>query len=220
MCKWHGTYHWKNLNKGYNFALDLTSIEGMHKKLWASKVVGVPISGISGLPTWEPWDKMTVGCMVHGHAQRILLGGRWWLLSSLGWGESCESVFVCDSSVHQKCSNYTLTNLLFGLCRSVWIIDSLVTCCSPHPKVPTCPFALEMLRANEHAPIPYPSVIFTLGLIAEFIKEFGVRHCWWRWPLKTLVMRRWKWSLTSFVICMSCWGLLPYFLCFNLFIIL
>jgi hypothetical protein len=163
MCRWHGTYHWKNINKGYNFALDLTSIEGMHKKLWASKVAGVPISGISRFPTQEPRDKMTFGCIVRGHAQRILLGGRWWLPSSLGWGESCESVFVCDSSMHQKCSNYTLTNLLFSLCRSVWIIDSLVTCCNPHLKVPTCPFALEMLRAKEHAPIPYPSIIFHFG---------------------------------------------------------
>jgi uncharacterized protein YehS (DUF1456 family) len=24
----------------------------------------------------------------------------------------------------QKCSNYALTNLLFGLCRFVWIIDA------------------------------------------------------------------------------------------------
>ncbi len=40
------TYHWKALNKGYNFALDLLSIEGLHAKLCASKVVGIPILGI------------------------------------------------------------------------------------------------------------------------------------------------------------------------------
>ncbi len=38
MCKWCATYHWKNLNKGYNFASELTSIEGLHTKLWVSKV--------------------------------------------------------------------------------------------------------------------------------------------------------------------------------------
>jgi hypothetical protein len=32
-----------------------------------------------------------------------------------GYGESCESVFVRGSSVHNKCLNYALTNLLFGL---------------------------------------------------------------------------------------------------------
>jgi hypothetical protein len=58
---------------------------------------------------------------------------------SLGYGESCESVYACGSFVYQKCSNYALTNLLFGLCRSIWIIDPLVTCPSPHPKAPTRP---------------------------------------------------------------------------------
>jgi len=33
---------------GYNFASNVTSIEGLHTKLWASKVVEVPISKISG----------------------------------------------------------------------------------------------------------------------------------------------------------------------------
>jgi hypothetical protein len=163
-----------------------------------------PNLGISGLPSWESRDKMTFGCRVRGEAQKILLGGRWWLFPSPGCDESCEFVFVRGLFVHQKCFNYTLTNLLFGLCKFMWIIDPLVTCCSPHPKVPTCPFTFEVLQAKEHAPTPYPFVIFTLGLAAESIKEFGVCHCWWRWPLKTLVMKRWKWILTSFVMCMSC----------------
>jgi hypothetical protein len=34
-----------------------------------------------------------------------------------------------------------------------------------------------VLQAKEHAPTPYPFVIFTLGLAAESIKEFGVCHC-------------------------------------------
>jgi hypothetical protein len=38
---------------------------------------------------------------------------------TLGRGESCESVYVRGSFVHQKCSNYALTSLLFGLCRFV-----------------------------------------------------------------------------------------------------
>jgi len=50
----HATYRWKAFNKGYNFFLDLTSIGGSHKTLWASKVVGVPILGISGLQLGVP----------------------------------------------------------------------------------------------------------------------------------------------------------------------
>jgi hypothetical protein len=57
-----------------------------------------------------------------------------------GRGEFCESVFDCGSSVHQKCSNYALTNLLFDLCRSMWIIDSFVIRSSPHPRTLACPF--------------------------------------------------------------------------------
>jgi hypothetical protein len=58
-----------------------------------------------------------------------------WLPPSSNRGESCESVFVHGSSMHQKCSNYALTNLLFDLCRSMWIIDPLVTCPSLIPKL-------------------------------------------------------------------------------------
>ncbi len=48
MCKWHVTYRWKAFDKGYNFSLEFTSIGGFHNKLWASKVVGVPISVVLG----------------------------------------------------------------------------------------------------------------------------------------------------------------------------
>jgi len=82
-------YCWKALNKGYNFASDLTSSKGLHSKLWASKVLGVPISRILGLPTWESWDKMTSGCSLCGQAQIILWRRKvvvspkskpWWIL--------------------------------------------------------------------------------------------------------------------------------------------
>ncbi len=39
-----------NCDKGYNFALDLISIGGLHAKLRGPKVARVPILGISGLP--------------------------------------------------------------------------------------------------------------------------------------------------------------------------
>jgi len=39
--------------------------------------------------------------------------------ANLDCGESCESVFAHGLSMHQKCSNYALTNLLFDLCRSI-----------------------------------------------------------------------------------------------------
>jgi hypothetical protein len=60
---------------------------------------------------------------------------------SSSYGESCEFVFAHGSSVHQKCFDYALTNLLFSLCRSVWIIESLVACPSHVLKL-------------QHAPLP------------------------------------------------------------------
>jgi hypothetical protein len=49
-CKRRATYHWKALDKGYNFALDLIAIAGLHAKLCTPKIVKVPTVGISGLP--------------------------------------------------------------------------------------------------------------------------------------------------------------------------
>jgi hypothetical protein len=64
-CRWCATYLLKALNEGYNFALELILIRGLQEKLWASKIAEVPILGISGLPTWESWDKMTFECWPH-----------------------------------------------------------------------------------------------------------------------------------------------------------
>jgi hypothetical protein len=55
--RWHAAYYWKALNKGYNFVLDLIPIEGLHAKLWAPKLVGDPIVGISRLPLGSPGTK-------------------------------------------------------------------------------------------------------------------------------------------------------------------
>jgi hypothetical protein len=59
--KRHVIYFWKNFDKGYNFVLDLTSIRSLHKKLWASKVMRIPILGIVGLLIWESREKCHLG---------------------------------------------------------------------------------------------------------------------------------------------------------------
>ncbi len=61
MCRWRATYRWKALDKGYNFASDLISIQGLQAKLWAPKAVGVLTLAILGLPRqnaiwmWVSW---------------------------------------------------------------------------------------------------------------------------------------------------------------------
>jgi hypothetical protein len=116
------------------------------------------------IPTWESQDKMTFGCWPCNQAQKILYGGWWWLPQSPSCGESCESMFACGSSVQQKCSNYALTNMLFGFCTSMWIIDLLVTLLYPHPRAVTHPSTPKVLQAKECAPIPCPFIISTLWI--------------------------------------------------------
>jgi hypothetical protein len=50
VLRWYETYHWKYFNEGYNFALDIIPIGGLHTKLWGPKVVGILSLGILGLP--------------------------------------------------------------------------------------------------------------------------------------------------------------------------
>jgi hypothetical protein len=108
MCRWFATCCWKDLDKGYNFALNFTSIGGLHTKLWAPKVVGVPSWENLGLQLGSLETKWHLGARLVAKQKIILWGRRWWLPTSLGRGESCKSVFTCGSSTHQKCRNPSL----------------------------------------------------------------------------------------------------------------
>jgi hypothetical protein len=83
-------------------------------------------------------------------------------------------VRVCSWFVRApKCSNYTLTNLLFGLCKFVWVIELLVNLLSPHPGASSHPSTPEVLQARERAPTPSLSVVSTCGYAIKSIKELG-----------------------------------------------
>jgi hypothetical protein len=60
-CRWRATYRWKDLDEGYNFALDLISIGGLHAKVWTPKVAKIPVVGISGLPLGSSRIKCHLG---------------------------------------------------------------------------------------------------------------------------------------------------------------
>jgi hypothetical protein len=63
---------------------------------------GNPNQDSFGTPLWESREKVPFGCSLRGRTQRILYGGRWWLLPSLGCGESSESKVTRGLSQHQK----------------------------------------------------------------------------------------------------------------------
>jgi hypothetical protein len=71
---WRATYHWKSLDKGYNFASNLTLIGGLHIKLWDSKVVGIPILGILGPPLGSPWTKWHLGANLWSGTRKYYKG--------------------------------------------------------------------------------------------------------------------------------------------------
>jgi len=50
-----------------------------------------------GTPLWESQEKVPFGCKCGSETQRILYGGRWWLPSSSGRGES-RSLVACPNT--------------------------------------------------------------------------------------------------------------------------
>jgi hypothetical protein len=85
------TYRWKDLDKGYNFALNFIAIRGLHRKLCALKVAGVPVVAISGFSLGSPGTKSHLDVAPVERCRVYYKGGRWWLPPSPGRGESCVS---------------------------------------------------------------------------------------------------------------------------------
>jgi hypothetical protein len=129
-CKWRATYCWKVLDKGYTVSLNIISIEGLNTKLWGPKVAKVVVVGILGLPLGSPKTKWHLGAgpvAMHRVYYKGEGGGfpQVWVVVNLV--NPC--LFV--ARLCTKCSNYTLTNLLFDLCRFVWVSELLVNLPSP-----------------------------------------------------------------------------------------
>jgi len=53
MCRWCATYRWKTFDERYNFNLNLTSIRGLHTKLWTSPQLEVYTQSYEPPKLWE-----------------------------------------------------------------------------------------------------------------------------------------------------------------------
>jgi hypothetical protein len=130
--RWRATYHYKAFDEGYNFALNLISIGGLHTKLWAPKVIRVPTLGILGLPLGVPGQN-DIWVMVPWPGTKYTIRGKvvaspksepWWVL----WVHVCPWL-VCAP----KCFNYALNNWLLVCagpcewlnCLSIFLVPSL-----------------------------------------------------------------------------------------------
>jgi hypothetical protein len=61
------------------------------REVMVAQSFGSPNRDSFGTPLWESRDKKPFGCNLRERTQKILYGGRCWLPSSLGRGESSES---------------------------------------------------------------------------------------------------------------------------------
>ncbi len=117
-------------------------------QLWEFWDSHLGVSGQNDIWVLVPW--LSTKNTIRGKVVASLKSRLWWVL----W-----VVFPCGSSLHQNCFSYALTNLLFGLCKSVWVGELLVNPPS-------------LILELQHTPTPF-FVVFTFGLIVESIKEFG-----------------------------------------------
>ncbi len=170
--RWHATYRWKVLDKGYNFSLDLIFIWGFHTKLWAPKVMEVPTLGILGLPLGSLGTKwhLSVGPMAKHKVYYKGEGDGFpqvWAVVNLV--SSCLPMIRPCTKVFQL----RINQLVVWFCKFMWIIELFVNLHRPHLEGPTCPPTPEVLQAKGCAPTPSLSVAFTFGLVVESIKELG-----------------------------------------------
>jgi len=104
----------------------------------SSQNLGSPTRDNFGTPPWESREKMPFGCGSRGATHIILYGGRWWLPSNPGRGESSESKAACGLSQHQMDAERVLTNLGLildvGPCNNIIVpLPSLIPGLLAHP---------------------------------------------------------------------------------------
>jgi hypothetical protein len=174
-CRWRVTYCWKVLDKGYNFASNCIAIGGLHKKLCAFKVAGVPVDAISRLPLGSPETKNQLDVApVERH--RVYYKGEGGGFPQVRAVVSlmCPSCpwFVLAPKMPQLCANH----LVLVLCRSVSVNKACHFFLVPSQSSSTALYPSIVLWTREHAPTPCPSAVFSFGLTFESRKELGVRH--------------------------------------------
>jgi hypothetical protein len=123
VCRWRVTYHWKDLNEGYNFTLDLIFIKGLLVKLWRPKVVGVPTLAISGLPLGSPGTKshLDVGPVGNHRVYYKGEGGGFPRVRAVVSLVSPNSPWwVLAPKMFKLCTNH----LVLVLCRPMWVSEA------------------------------------------------------------------------------------------------
>ncbi len=170
-CKPRATYCWKALDKGYNFALDRTSIRSLFVKLWCSKVMGVLGARFRDSHSGVPWEKshldegLVERCRVYYKGE----GGGFpqvWAVVSLMC--SCCPWLILALKVFQLCTNH----LVWVACMPVWVSEACQLFLVPSWSSNTSPLPLKVFWARERAPTPSPSVILYLDSILSPLRSW------------------------------------------------
>ncbi len=87
VCRRHATRHWKALDEGYNFSLDLISIWGLHTKLWPPKLLESQfwqfrdsrsrVLGQKAIWMWASW--VAIEYIIRGKVVASSKSGLWWV---------------------------------------------------------------------------------------------------------------------------------------------
>jgi hypothetical protein len=166
--RWNATRRWKALNEGYNFALDLISIQGLHAKLWAPKVTGVPTLAISGFPfgSLETKCHLDVGLVERHKVYYKKEGGGFPQVRAMVSLVSPSCLWlVLAPKVLQLCTNH----LVLVLCMFMWVVEA-------------CQFFLVPSRSS-NTPLQSvasqgacPNSLFFCCFQFEPLKELGMRQ--------------------------------------------
>jgi hypothetical protein len=174
-CKRRATYRWKDLDEGYNFSSDLIVIGGLHKKLCVLKVAGIWVVTISGLPLGNPGTKNHLG-VASVERRRVYYKGEGggFLQVRAVVSLVCPgcSWLVLAPKVLQLCTNH----FMLILCKSMWVSKACHIFLVPSRSSSTPLYPSIMLRVRECASTPCSSIVFSLGLTFESLKELGVCH--------------------------------------------
>jgi len=175
MCMWRATYRWKALNESYNFVSVLISIRGLHAKLWAPKVAGVPTLAILGLPFGSPKTKchLDVGLVERHNVYYKGEGGGFpqvrAVVSLVSLVNPSCLWLILAPKMFQLCTNH----LVLVLCKPMWASKNCQFFLVPSQSSSTPLYPSKVLWAREHAMTPCSSTIFCLGFTFESLKELG-----------------------------------------------
>jgi hypothetical protein len=177
---------WKTIDKGYNFASDLISIEGLQRKLWAPKIEGVPSLRILGLPLGSHGTKNHLDVAPVERHRVVYYKGEGGGFPQVRAVMSLVSPsclwFVLEPKVLQLCTNH----LVLVLCRHVWVSEACQFYLVPSRSSSSPFYPSKVLQVRERALTPCFFVVLCLGFTFRSLKELGARRPHYFQILETL----------------------------------